>query len=182
LTRVSHVNARLDRFSLDEDRYIVSFFGNGNTPEHQVWNYWIYRCAELTIEKGYELFSMTPSDEHALLQDPDRDQLVRFEMLDNTGEENGRYAPVQYYYYTVTTYSSKGLVEMYKAPIPEGVDVEVLLDAQTIIDLLRPYVESGAKVNPPDRGNLFIRASVEAAIKAKLLDEEQAEKLRGLQI
>jgi len=122
---------------LDEDRYIVSFFGNGNTPEHQVWNYWIYRCAELTIEKGYELFSMTPSDEHALLQDPDRDQLVRFEMLDNTGEENGRYAPVQYYYYTVTTYSSKGLVEMYKAPMPEGVDVEVLLDAQTIIALLR---------------------------------------------
>lgn len=169
---------------LDEDSYIVSFFGNGNTPEQQVWNYWIYRCAELTLEKGYELFSLTPSSEHALLNDPDSDRLLQFEMLDSHegSDDQGRFTPVQYYYYSVTTYSSKAVVNMYNAPFPEGVDVELLLDAQTILNQLRPYVESNAKVSAPDRKILFIRASIEAVIKAQLLDEEKAEKLRSLQI
>jgi hypothetical protein len=43
---------------IDGNTYRVSFFGNGHTSGNTVWNYWIYRCAELTREKGFELFSL----------------------------------------------------------------------------------------------------------------------------
>ncbi len=42
--------------------YEVSFRGNGYTSGDMVWNYWIYRCAELTLEKGYTSFVINKDD------------------------------------------------------------------------------------------------------------------------
>jgi hypothetical protein len=165
---------------IDEDSYLVSFFGNGYTGEQQVWNYWIYRCAELTIDKGYKLFSLNPSDKHALLKDPDTFRLVEFVMDD--GDPDSMFRPVQYYYYSVTKYLSKGVVDMYNTPIPEGIDINQLLDAEYIIQELKPYIDSKAKISPPDRKLLLIKSTVEAAIKAKMLDEVEAKKLRSITI
>ena len=166
---------------LDENSYIVSFFGNGNTSEQQVWNYWIYRCAELTLQNGYELFALIPSDKHALLNDPDKDKLVEFAMYDDqlTDGHPSKVTPVQYYYYSVTTYSSKAIVNMYKVPVPAEVSMDILLDAKTIIEVLKPYVDSKAKIVSPDRKNLFIRAAVEAVIRAKMMEGEEADTLRN---
>ncbi|WP_075186199.1 CC0125/CC1285 family lipoprotein [Teredinibacter haidensis] len=168
---------------LDENSYIVSFFGNGYTSEQQVWNYWIYRCAELTIEKGFEVFSLDSSDKHAYYLHPGYDELVEFKMLNSNsdGSENG-VIPVQYYSYSVSTYSSKAIVNMYNIPIEEGVNVDILLDAESVIEQLQPYMDAKSKVSPPDRNNLYIRAAVEAAIKAKALDEEDAIRLRSTAI
>ncbi|MBF9263203.1 CC0125/CC1285 family lipoprotein [Paracidovorax cattleyae] len=38
---------------IDETHYRVKFDGNGSTSADRVWNFWLYRCAELTKEKGY---------------------------------------------------------------------------------------------------------------------------------
>jgi hypothetical protein len=43
---------------LDEDMYRVSFYGNGNTPRAAVLKYFLYRCAELTLERGFQYFEL----------------------------------------------------------------------------------------------------------------------------
>lgn len=39
----------------------VSFFGNAYTSEETVQTYWLYRCAEVTLEKGYDGFRIVSS-------------------------------------------------------------------------------------------------------------------------
>ena len=161
------------------NQYIVSFFGNGHTSGQQVWNFWIYRCAELTLEKGFEFFELEPSDEHAFLQTPSGENLTVFTML---GEDElalnskPEALPVYYTYSTVTTYSSKAIVTMYESPVPE--EAGFLLDAGVIKELLSPYVKSDAQSSPPEKKDLMVRAAVEAAIRAKRIREDQADLLR----
>jgi hypothetical protein len=160
---------------VSDNAHVVSFFGNGNTSEQQVWNYWIYRCAELTNANGYAFFELTPSAEHAGITD-DKEGLVRFEMLPVPGEETSQgFKPVYYYYTTVTTYSSKALVKMFNQPIPD--DAGVLLDAKVVMDMLSPYVKAKARVKPPERKDLFVRAAVEAALKTNRINKEDAGEL-----
>lgn len=44
--------------SVGEDRWYVEFYGNGFTSRDTVFAYWLHRCAELTIEKGFDYFVM----------------------------------------------------------------------------------------------------------------------------
>lgn len=43
---------------ITDDMYEVMFSGNGNTPKATVERYFLYRCAELTKEKGYRYFAV----------------------------------------------------------------------------------------------------------------------------
>lgn len=38
---------------IDDVTWRVRFDGNGYAKQEMVWNYWIYRCAELTLAQGY---------------------------------------------------------------------------------------------------------------------------------
>jgi|GEM_PF-2382600 hypothetical protein len=38
---------------------VVTFRGNSNTPASQVHNYLLYRCAQVTLEDGYDYFIVT---------------------------------------------------------------------------------------------------------------------------
>lgn len=38
---------------IDNATWRVRFDGNGYAKQEMVWNYWIYRCAELTLAQGY---------------------------------------------------------------------------------------------------------------------------------
>lgn len=170
-----------DEKKLEEDSYIVSFYGNGHTSGQQVWNYWIYRCAELTVEKGYDFFSLTPSEEYALLDASHDGQIVEFEMLPDE-QADSELQKVIYQTYTITTYSANAKVDMYKMPIDEKVDPSELLDASYVLSALEPYLKAKAGIAPPDKKLLIIRAIVEASIKAKNLNKEEAEKLRSVVI
>ena len=165
---------------VDDDSYIVSFYGNGHTSEQKVWNYWIYRCAELTLEKGYTLFTLEQSDDYAVLMPPKGYELIDFKMLQEA-EEAKLSREVQYYTVNITTYSSNAIVHMYKTPLATDVDPMQLLDAQYIIDQLTPFVnnKAKAKIKAPDRTELLIRSTVEVAIKAGQLNKEEAERFRA---
>lgn len=164
---------------IDDDSYIVSFYGNGHTREQQVWNYWIYRCAELTKQKGYSFFTLETSEQYAVLPPPPGYQHTLFQMLQNSEDEKVQHQ-VQYYYYTnITTYSSNAIVHMYKVPVAKDIDITQLLDAQYILDQLKPYVQSQAKATLPDRQSLLLRSSVEATIKAHQLTKDEAERIRS---
>src|SRR5690348_9692961 len=45
---------------VDETHYIVEFNGNGYASKQRVHFFWLYRCSELTVQKGYEFFSLEP--------------------------------------------------------------------------------------------------------------------------
>lgn len=47
---------------IEEDRYSVIFTGNPSTPRATVQNYLLYRAAELTVQNGYDYFTMVDSD------------------------------------------------------------------------------------------------------------------------
>jgi len=44
---------------LEENHYTVWFVGNSATPRETVEDYVLYRCAELTLEKGYDYFVLS---------------------------------------------------------------------------------------------------------------------------
>lgn len=162
---------------ISENRYMVSFYGNGNTSGQTVWNFWIYRCAELTLEKGYEFFSIAPIRKKSSMNEPGDERLARFTMLDPNLLAQGdrpRGVPVYYYttYYTVTTYSSRAIVTMYKSPVPKRTGI--LLDANTVKTMLTPYVSSNAKNKAPEKKNLLIRAMVEAAIRSNRVSKDKS--------
>ncbi len=45
---------------LDESHYRVRFAGNGYASKARVYYFWLYRCAELTRQKGYFYFGLAP--------------------------------------------------------------------------------------------------------------------------
>jgi hypothetical protein len=38
----------------------VAFDGNGYATKERVYYFWIYRCAELTLQQGYSLYVVRP--------------------------------------------------------------------------------------------------------------------------
>ena len=48
---------------VDNNTYIVSFKANSYTSQERVWYFWLFRCAELTREKGSDYFTITSSRE-----------------------------------------------------------------------------------------------------------------------
>ncbi|HWD28152.1 MAG TPA: hypothetical protein VG387_13360 [Rhizomicrobium sp.] len=45
---------------VDDTTWQVTFAGNGNTTPETVQTFWLYRCAELTLDKGYDGFEVAP--------------------------------------------------------------------------------------------------------------------------
>ena len=62
---------------LRPDVYRVSFQGNGYTTRESVQVYWLYRCAELAIEKGFTGFEIL-SDMQFVMPRPATDDLPKF--------------------------------------------------------------------------------------------------------
>lgn len=47
---------------IEETRYRVTFSGNPSTPRDTVQNYLLYRAAELTVQKGFDHFTVVDRD------------------------------------------------------------------------------------------------------------------------
>jgi len=47
---------------LEDDRYRVIFSGNPSTPRETVQNYLLYRSAELTLQNGFDYFTVVDRD------------------------------------------------------------------------------------------------------------------------
>lgn len=107
---------------LDEDMYRVSFYGNGNTPRGAVLKYFLYRCAELTLERGYAYFELYAPDRAAALP------------------PEGRFIKTQYTY-TITTWSASAIVRMYPKDVLMG--APTLFSAREVTSLLAAEVRSG---------------------------------------
>lgn len=120
---------------LAEDTYRVSFFGNGNTPRPVVLKYFLYRCAELTVERGYEYFEIY----NAKRMPPRRS------LRDDPFLKVRTPAPVPTFTYlpgpTITRWSATGVIRMYPKDIMSN--ASELFAAREVLGLLGAEVRSG---------------------------------------
>lgn len=148
---------------INASAYVVSFRGNGYTSEDKVWYFWIYRCAELTRQSGYQIFTIRATQAPTAANPGELPGLVA-----NAALASGS-GFVKVGHYTAPTiiaipgssgsrfWTSSGTVLMF-----HDLPTEVLwtLDAQKVLDQLRPYVSSDGKAAPPTRTNLYEQALV----------------------
>jgi len=118
---------------LADDTYRVSFFGNGYTSRPVVLKYFLYRCAELTLQQGYTYFELF-SARHVALRGPVQEP--RFMRASYT-VPTYTYIPAG----TVRRYSATGVVRMYRKDMMI-VDPS-LFDARDVVATLGPEVRSG---------------------------------------
>ena len=145
---------------LADNRYRVSFQGNGNTGEDMVVKYWLYRCAELTKENGFSHFALLASGSRGAIDVPPAAYDVtpgeRARLLgENSGMVPVRSAPTYIYVptyttRTVTTWSKTGEILMFRERLAPG-----MLHAQTVLDMLKKYVETQGKEQGPSRRDVI---------------------------
>ncbi len=159
---------------LDAAHWLVQYDGNGVTPREQVWAYWIYRCAEVTKENGYAYFAMLPATWtppvappaaasaahaawHSAPQDTWRARPAVWRIGDDPGRVQARsggggYTTIYIPGGTVRSWHTKGVVSMFNAPVAP--DALLVLNAQSVLDDLAPYVQ-GKDKHPIERDALI---------------------------
>lgn len=174
---------------ISDSMYRVEFNGNGYADKEHVWNMWMYRCAELTVEKGFRYFqvktgpgaeatSWAPATTVPAAARPGQGRLVP--AVYRPGRDPGRLHKAYYTYYTITTWNSSGVVLMYPDPMPE--DVLWAFDAQVVMAELQSFVKpasgtgkakakskekspaQGGRTPPPPREVLLGRAFASHAL------------------
>jgi len=163
----------------------VSFDGNGNTSEEMVVNFWLYYCAELTLKNGYQYFGVFNGPQISLAPEPEPE----YDLAPNEqrgarasnqpaawrgGDPDAMKVPVKarggYVYVpiytpgrTITTWHKNATIVMYRtregATTPEQ---RFSLRARTVIDMLKPYVDSGGKNPGPARKEVIDAAMAPA--------------------
>jgi hypothetical protein len=141
---------------INDSAYVVAFEGNGYTSKDRLWTYWIYRCAELTVQNGYDLFALAPRTASTKTSRRE-DGLVP--AVYRPGAERGRSVKVRNGGAVVPIYipqggaaqarvSTAGVVLMFRNPLPEN--VLWALDARNVMRELSVYVKSGGSLPNPD--------------------------------
>lgn len=150
---------------ITEGEYAVVFNGNQNTSRNRVYFFWVYRCAELTLQQGYSLYVVHPKQSNAW--NPTGGE-ARMQPALYTADSAGEliktrgggttmiFVPGVSGAYKLWTYT--GTINMYRNPLPE--DVLWAVDAQQTVNLLKPYVTSNGNTKPPSIDDLFRKAFV----------------------
>jgi hypothetical protein len=142
---------------IDDNTFAVRFDGNGKTSADMVWNYWIYRCAELTVQNGFQYFAQL------------RTEQPKTSGFDGSGDDwqmqktKGSYHAPTYIYVpggtsTIRTWHANATIKMFKPPLPA--DVNYALDAKIVMEMLKDYVSSEGTKPAPKRDELLERASL----------------------
>jgi len=152
-----------------DDTYVVAFHGNGNTSGDMVWRYWIYRCAELTLQRGYEFFAVataktgTSSAGNTL-------KLMAFDELEDDappppdafkgggggsgGGSHSVYIPSASGG-TVTTWHASATIRMFRNTNEAG--ATYALRARAIVEILKPYVANQGRGSALSKEELIER-------------------------
>lgn len=163
-----------------DNSYVVSFFGNGNTSRETVWMYWIHRCAELTVEKGFSYFTVAPKSVSWLEDGRNRTASVDLPLVNEGawrwvplrgGGGGGGYRAPTYIYVpggtrTITTWSSSGTVLMFRGLEESG--ARFSLDARKVMAALQPVLQSQGRAGALTPAELLSRTMANPAALADL--------------
>ena len=123
---------------LTDNSYIVEFSGNGNTSKEAVWNYWLYRCADLTVQKGYAYFAVLPKASTAALDD--QQPIFRLAQNEAYESEQTKLKGAGGGSGSITTWTSKAAILMFKTSSEPG--ARYSLRASAVMEALKPFVAS----------------------------------------
>lgn len=160
---------------IDDSHYVVYFYGNGFASEDRVWYFWIYRCAQLTKEKGFSYFSIEPIQSNLNRSGfiPEQSSGMYAAVLN--GDADGHVVNVHAAGGgvifvpggTIVTWHSRAIVAMYGDTLPQR---KVALRAQTVLDMLADYIRTNGSSMPPLRDDIFAQASYAIAPDNQLVN------------
>lgn len=164
---------------IDDSHYLVFFNGNGYASKDRVWYFWIYRCAQLTQERGYTYFSIDPvqSNINKTAFDPEQPGRLYPAVLD--GDADGRLVDVRggggggFIYVpggSITTWHSKAVVAMYRDDVPQR---KVFMRAQLVLDMLADYIKTSGSSTPPSHSAIFEQSSFALAPDNQIVNIHQ---------
>lgn len=129
---------------LSEARWYVEFFGNGNTKRDTVFGFWLNRCAELTVDKGYDYFVYISKEPRTAEADSG---IVR--TAGKGGAPSYIYVPGSTG--TVTTWSARGTIEMRRGEADpyDGRQQNARALMAKLAPLMRQARENGGNITLP---------------------------------
>lgn len=139
---------------ISDSAYVVTFNGNGFASHDRVYNFWLYRCAELTLSRGYALFSARA--DQASAQSASEDTRARpavYRGTEGAALTNVAFVPMFIPERTPTEWVVSSTVLMYRAPLAP--EVIWALDAQKIRDALKTYIQQNGDGPAPDKDEVF---------------------------
>lgn len=145
---------------IDDRTFQVSFFGNGNTPRDRVYRFWLYRCAELTAQNGFDFFRVIgakPSAQRSYDFIPTGDYAKKFPVEYLEPARTVSRVPTVVYVPggNIRTWSARGYIRMYKGKVDPGDPLS--FDAKQVMADLNAEIQDGNMRNPenadykPDR-------------------------------
>ena len=128
---------------IEDNRYRVSFAGNPSTPRETVQNYLLYRAAELTVQKGFDYFTVVDQDVERSTRYHSSGYVDDFGYYDRFYTRRGHrrfYRPGFYSAnaYPISEYSSLADIVMGEGEKPE--DEPNAYDALDVLQNLQPLI------------------------------------------
>lgn len=133
----STISGGFDQTQMREGVWRVSYYANAYTSEETVQTFWLYRCAEITLEQGYDGFQILSNVE--LTSAPGQ-------FADATPalyRDGARLIPVVENGFDGKPYMVANIA-LLRAPLPDR--PRVVFDAQALKSFLEPYV-TGQRCN-----------------------------------
>ena len=144
---------------IDDSAYVVTFRGKGGASRDRIYEFWLYRCSELTLSHGYALFAVRQNRPSAQLEpDPAPTRLAVYRGNEGATAIDTTFFLVPVPMPKITDYTYSATVLMYGAPLAP--DIVWALDAQKIQAALKPYVLSGDDGQAPDQATVLDSALV----------------------
>ncbi|MGI9484805.1 MAG: CC0125/CC1285 family lipoprotein [Geminicoccaceae bacterium] len=133
---------------IEDNRYRVIFAGNPSTPRETVQNYLLYRSAELTIQKGFDYFTVVDRDTERSTRFYSHGYVDDFGFRDRFRSRRGfrRFYRPSYYSsnaYPVSEYSSSADIVIAEGEKPE--DEANAYDALDVLQRLQPLIRQDAE-------------------------------------
>lgn len=150
------------QYKVNDSAYVVTFSGNGYASRERVYYFWLYRCAQLTKARGYELFVIGSAGHPAVMAENRGAALPAVYLSGSPGRlirVRGT-APALIYMPgpRLQTYSYTGTVYMFHAPLAPAMSWG--FDADKVLAELQPYVRSNGNAPVPLPVAVLVRAFV----------------------
>jgi hypothetical protein len=127
---------------VDDSTYIVTYRGDAMTDAERTWSLWMYRCAELTLEKGFAYFSIAPATRVSNdAAKPSMRPALAYagdagEFIQTKGGGVTYYTYSIPYVYTITSASAR--ISLYRDPLPSS--VLIAINAAKLKEQLAPVI------------------------------------------
>ena len=130
---------------LEDNRYRVTFAGNDLTAADTVQNYMLYRAAELTLDEGYDYFTVVDREvERSTVYWGTGDTRLGTGYFTRRGDYIGGIGFDTYSAQPIDRYTAYADVVMFEGEKPEG-DVNAY-DAQSVLRQLDPTIQAAPGV------------------------------------